>query len=233
MRMAQLDRPVRVAVVGCGRVSRTAHYDAIKASDDFDFRAVCDIDHARADEWARRNNVAAYYDLDDMLEREPLDLVSINVPNGLHPRLARKAAERGIHVMCEKPLGMRLDEVDELITLCAANNVRLFTVLQNRFNTTNQLLKRAVDQGRFGSLLMINVTMRWRREMPYYAEDGGWRASSTLAGGAFTNQAVHYIDTLNGSPARRRKAVMRAWRPRFTQSRSRRTAAQSSISSTA
>jgi UDP-N-acetyl-2-amino-2-deoxyglucuronate dehydrogenase len=191
-----IDRQLRVAVVGCGRVSRTAHYDAIKGNDDFEFRAVCDIDRERADEWARRNNVAAYYDLDDMLARESLDLVSINAPNGLHPRLARRVAERGINVMCEKPLGMRLDEVDELIALCDARGVRLFTVLQNRFNTTNQLLKRAVDQGRFGRLLTVNVTMRWHRGLAYYTEDNGWRASAEMAGGVFTNQAVHYVDTM-------------------------------------
>lgn len=189
-------RSLRVAVVGCGRVSRTAHYDAIKGDDQFEFRAVCDVDRGRADEWARRNNVAAYYDLDDMLEREPLDLVSINAPNGLHPRLARKVAERGINVMCEKPLGMRLDEVDELIALCDARGVRLFTVLQNRFNATNKLLKRAVDQGRFGRLLTVNVTMRWHRGVGYYTEDNGWRASVEMAGGVFTNQAVHYVDTM-------------------------------------
>jgi UDP-N-acetyl-2-amino-2-deoxyglucuronate dehydrogenase len=191
-----IDRPLRVAVVGCGRVSRTAHYDAIKGNDDFDFRAVCDVDRTRADEWARRNNVAAYYDLDDMLDREPLDLVSINAPNGLHPELGRRVAERGINVMCEKPLGMRIDEVDELIALCRAKGVRLFTMLQNRFNATNQLLKRAVDQGRFGRLLSVNVTMRWHRGLAYYTEDNGWRASADMAGGVFTNQAVHYVDTM-------------------------------------
>ena len=190
------DRPLRVAVVGCGRVSRTAHYDAIKGDDSFEFRAVCDIDRTRADDWARRNNVAAYYDIDDMLDREALDLVCINAPNGLHPRLARRVAERGINVMCEKPLGMRLDEVDELIELCRTNGIRLFTVLQNRFNATNQLLKRAVDEGRFGRLLTVNVTMRWHRGLAYYTEDSGWRASADMAGGVFTNQAVHYVDTM-------------------------------------
>lgn len=190
------DHPVRVAIVGCGRVSRTAHYSAVKENPDLELRAVCDTDRERADEWARKNNVAAYYDLQGMLDREELDLVSINVPNGLHPRLARQVAERGISIMSEKPLGMRLDEVDDLIDLCEARGVKLFTVLQNRFNATNQLVKRAIDQGRLGRLLTVNVTMRWRRGLPYYTEDGGWRSRRDLAGGVFTNQAVHYLDTM-------------------------------------
>jgi UDP-N-acetyl-2-amino-2-deoxyglucuronate dehydrogenase len=188
--------PIRVAVVGCGRVSRTAHYAAIKGNPDFDFRAVCDIDRTRADEWSRKNNVTAYYDLDDMLTREPLDLVSVNAPNGLHPSLAAKVAERGIHVLCEKPLAMRLKDADALIDLCDRKGVRLFSVLQNRFNSTNQLLKRAVDHGRFGRLLTVNVTMRWHRDLKYYLDDDGWRSRHDLAGGAFTNQAIHYVDIM-------------------------------------
>jgi UDP-N-acetyl-2-amino-2-deoxyglucuronate dehydrogenase len=189
-------RPLRVAVVGCGRVSRTAHYAAIKSNPDFEFRAVCDTDRTRADEWSRKNNVTAYYDLNEMLEREPLDLVSINAPNGLHPLLASRVAQRGVNVLCEKPLAMRLKDADALIALCDRMGVRLFSVLQNRFNATNQLLKRAVDRGRFGRLLTVNVTMRWRRGINYYLEDNGWRASRELAGGAFTNQAIHYVDTM-------------------------------------
>lgn len=202
---------IRVAVVGCGRVSRTAHYSAIKTDPAFEFAAVCDIDRARADEWGRKNNVRAYYDIDELLDNEQLDLVSINAPNGLHPALGRKVAERGVNVLSEKPLGMRLDEVDNLIGVCEARGVRLFTVLQNRFNATNQLLKSAVERGRFGKLMMVNVTMRWRRELNYYTEDNGWRADREMAGGAFTNQAVHYIDTMQwlvNAPAERCFASM-------------------------
>src|SRR5262249_51366528 len=190
------ERAVRVAVVGCGRVSRTAHYAAIKSNPDFEFSAVCDIDRARANEWSRKNNVKAYYDLAEMLEREPLDLVAINAPNGLHPELATRVAHHGVNVLCEKPLAMRLRDADDLIELCDRKGVRLFSVLQNRFNATNQLLKRAVDKGRFGRLLSVKVTMRCGRGFTYYLEDRGWRSRRALAGGAFPNQAIHYVDTM-------------------------------------
>ena len=91
--------PLRVAVVGCGRVSRTVHYAAIKTNGDFEFRAVCDVDRARADEWSRKNNVKAYSDIDDLLERESLDLVAINTPNGTHPQLVAKAG-LALPVLC-------------------------------------------------------------------------------------------------------------------------------------
>ena len=110
------EKKLEVGLVGCGRVSRTAHYDSIKNNPSLDFRAVCDTDRERADIWADKNEVKAYYDFADMLAGEELDLVSINVPNRLHPELGIKAAEQGVHVICEKPLGIRLAEVDELIT---------------------------------------------------------------------------------------------------------------------
>ncbi|SVE28188.1 uncharacterized protein METZ01_LOCUS481042, partial [marine metagenome] len=190
------DKKIKVGLVGCGRVSRTAHYDAIKNNPSLDFRAVCDTNCERADTWAGKNGVKAYYDFEELLEGEELDLVSINVPNRLHPKLGIKAAKKGIHVICEKPLGIRLAEVDELIACCEKNNVMLFTVLQNRYNETNKLLKQSIDNNRFGKIHTCNVTLRWRRGIGYYQEDNGWRGSRDLAGGVFTNQAVHYIDMM-------------------------------------
>ena len=190
--------------MGCGRVSRTAHYDAIKNNPSLDFRAVCDTNCERADTWAGKNGVKAYYDFEELLEGEELDLVSINVPNRLHPKLGIKAAKKGIHVICEKPLGIRLAEVDELIACCEKNNVMLFTVMQNRYNETNKLLKQSIDNNRFGKIHTCNVTLRWRRGIGYYQEDNGWRGSRDLAGGVFTNQSVHYIDMMQwliGAPA--------------------------------
>lgn len=198
------NRLLRVAVVGCGRVSRTAHYASIKENPAYEFVAVCDTDRSRADEWSRSNNVKAYYSIDDLLANEKLDMVSICTPNGMHPQHAGKVAEKGIHLMVEKPLAMSTPEADQLIQLCAEKGVRLFSVMQNRFNATNQLLKRAVDKGRFGRLLTVNVTMRWARGLGYYTEDHGWRGRRDMAGGVFTNQAIHYIDTMQwligGSP---------------------------------
>lgn len=187
---------IRTAIVGCGRVSRTAHYSALKTLPAFDFRAVCDIDRERAEAAGLANNVTAYHGIQEMLEREPLDLVSICAPNGLHARLAAAVVERGIHVLVEKPLGMSVEEADALIDLCEARRVRLFCVLQNRFNPTVQLVRRAVEKGRFGRLLSAAVTLRWKRSLPYYTEDQGWRGQRDMAGGVFTNQAIHHIDTL-------------------------------------
>lgn len=188
--------PLRAAILGCGRVSRTAHYPALLKDENFEFVAVCDSDIERANEWANKNGVKAYHDHNKMLAIENLDFISINTPNGTHPKFGIDAAKQGVNVMCEKPLGMNIKEVDELIMTCKNQNVHLFTVLQNRFNATNQLLKRAVEKNRFGKIHKCTVTVRWARGLNYYTEDHGWRGSKQMAGGVFTNQSVHYIDTM-------------------------------------
>ena len=187
---------IRVAVVGCGRVSRTAHYQAIAQNDHYEFVAVCDKDRARADEWAEKNGVKAYYSIEDLAAKETLDLVSINTPNGHHPRHAEQFARQGTHLIVEKPLAMRLDEADELIHLCDREGVRLFVVLQNRYNKTNKILKSCITNNRFGRITSCHVTVNWRRELDYYLEDEGWRGRRDLAGGVFTNQCIHYIDMM-------------------------------------
>lgn len=189
-------KELKIAVIGCGRVSRTAHYGAIKSNPNFKFLAVCDRDRARADCWAEENGVKAYYSIDSLLEAEKLDIVSINTPNGYHFRHACEVANRGIHLIVEKPLAMNLKDANTLIDLCEQKNVKLFVVLQNRYNKTNKILKSCIDKGRFGRITSCHVTVSWHRNLDYYLEDHSWRSRQDLAGGVFTNQCIHYIDMM-------------------------------------
>jgi len=191
-----MTKKLRIAVVGCGRVSRTAHYDALKNNPNYEFVAVCDVDRSRADEWAGKNDVKAYYDMETLLAGERLDVVSVNTPNGFHAKLGRLVAARKINVIVEKPLAMNLEDADSLIDACDGAGNKLFVVLQNRYNATNKILKRCVDKGRFGRITSCNVTVSWHRTLPYYMEDNKWRARRDLGGGVFTNQCVHYIDMM-------------------------------------
>ncbi|MDH4262390.1 MAG: Gfo/Idh/MocA family oxidoreductase [Spirochaetia bacterium] len=192
-----MEKKLKVAVIGCGRVSRTAHYSSIKEhSQLYEFVGVCDTDKERADKYALETGSKAYYSADDLIEKQELDLVSINVPNGLHVEVALKFAERGINLMIEKPLAMTVEDADRIIDICERKNIKLFTIMQNRYNATNKILKSCVDKGRFGRISTCNVTVSWRRELPYYTEDHQWRSRRDLAGGVFTNQCVHYIDMM-------------------------------------
>ena len=130
-----------------------------------------------------------------MLSEEKPDLVAICTPSGLHPQHGITVAQAGVHVLTEKPIGVKLDDVDHLIHACDAAAVQLFVVKQNRLNSTMQLVKRAIDKGRFGKIYMVQSNVFWQRPQDYY-DSAKWRGTWEFDGGAFMNQASHYVDML-------------------------------------
>jgi len=114
----------------------------------------------------------------------------------MHPEMGIEAAKRGIHVVTEKPMAIRLDDADALVKACAHYGVKLFVVKQNRLNTTSQMLKRAVDRERFGRIYLVQSNVFWQRPQDYY-DQAKWRGTWEFDGGAFMNQASHYIDALH------------------------------------
>ena len=185
---------VRVALLGCGRISKN-HLEAIGKVDELELVAVADNDHARAEAVGAEHKVPAFGSLDEMLATVPSDLVSICTPSGLHPQHGIAAARAGRHVLTEKPMAISLAAADDLVQACDAAGVHLFVVKQNRLNPPIQLLKRAVDKGRFGRLYMANVTVRWTRPQEYYDAEP-WRGTWEFDGGAIMNQASHYVDLM-------------------------------------
>jgi len=185
---------LRFAIVGCGRISGY-HLDALAANrDEAEVAAVCDVVPERAESAARKAGGVPWFSrLDDMLQAGGFDVVSVCTPSGLHPEHGIAAAEAGFHVLTEKPVGIDLPRVDRLIETCEKKGVRLFTVLQNRLNPTVQVLRQALDKGRFGKPCFIEVNVFWTRPQDYY-DQAPWRGTWALDGGAFMNQASHYVD---------------------------------------
>ena len=184
----------RVALVGCGRISRN-HVDAIERTEGLELVAVCDIVEARARDTAQRLKVPWFQSIEEMLATVECDVVTVATPSGLHPAHGTVAARAGKHVVCEKPMAISLGGADDLVRECDAAGVRLFVVKQNRLNPAIQLLKRAVDRGRFGRIYMANTTVRWSRPQEYY-DQAAWRGTWKYDGGAFMNQASHYVDLI-------------------------------------
>jgi UDP-N-acetyl-2-amino-2-deoxyglucuronate dehydrogenase len=191
---AGVRRGVRIALVGCGRISAN-HFDAIAAVDGLQLSAVCDIDEERARAAGERQGVPWYTSYEVMLRDAPCDAVTIATPSGLHPQQGILAARAGKHVISEKPMAITLASADELVHACDAANVRLFVVKQNRLNPPVQLLRRAVEKGRFGRIYLANTTVRWSRPQAYY-DQAPWRGTWEFDGGAIMNQASHYVDLL-------------------------------------
>jgi len=190
-------RSFRVGLVGCGRISKN-HFDALRKVDGLHLTAVADIDAERARRAGEENGVPAYASLEEMLSAgsgEGIDVVAICTPSGLHAAQGVAAARAGKHVVAEKPMSISLVQADALIHATDEAGVHLFVVKQNRLNPPIQLLKRAVDKGRFGRIYMANVTVRWQRPQEYYDAEP-WRGTWEFDGGAMTNQASHYVDLI-------------------------------------
>jgi UDP-N-acetyl-2-amino-2-deoxyglucuronate dehydrogenase len=185
---------VRIALVGCGRISRT-HFDAIDEVEGLELAGVCDVIGDRARSAGEQNDVPWFTSYQKMLEEVDCDVVTICTPSGLHPQHGVLAARAGKHVVCEKPMAITLHGADELVHACDDSGVHLFVVKQNRLNPAVQLVKRALDKGRFGRLYLANTTVRWTRPQEYY-DQAPWRGTWEFDGGAIMNQASHYVDLI-------------------------------------
>ncbi len=196
IRPAVTDRKVRFALVGCGRIAAN-HFEAIRKHDDrCELTDVCDTDPAALAAATARTGALGHRALSDMLAHTQADCVVLTTPSGLHPTQAAQAAAAGFDVMTEKPMATRWHDGLAMVHACDDASVRLFVVKQNRRNRTLQLLKQAVEQGRFGRIFMVNVNVFWSRPQSYY-DSASWRGTWEFDGGAFMNQASHYVDLLD------------------------------------
>jgi UDP-N-acetyl-2-amino-2-deoxyglucuronate dehydrogenase len=189
-------RKIRIAIVGCGRISKN-HFGSIeKHAEQLELVAVCDVNAATLREHIERHGVPGYARIDEMLQKEDLDLVALCTPSGLHPEQAAMAAKHKVNVITEKPMATRWSDGIAMVRACDEAGVRLFVVKQNRRNATLQLLKRAVEKKRFGRIYMVNINVFWTRPQEYY-DSAKWRGTWEFDGGAFMNQASHYVDLLD------------------------------------
>jgi UDP-N-acetyl-2-amino-2-deoxyglucuronate dehydrogenase len=190
------DRKIRIALVGCGRIS-AKHFEAMEAhAEDLELVGVCDTDPERLEAAVSRYRVKGYGTLSALLSDCDADLVVLATPSGLHPAQTECIAHAGRHVMTEKPMATRWRDGLRMVEACDRAGVQLFVVKQNRWNRTLQFLKRAVQEKRFGRICMVAINVFWTRPQAYYDQDK-WRGTWEFDGGALMNQASHYVDLLD------------------------------------
>lgn len=188
-------RRIRFAIVGCGRISRN-HIESLKKhADNAELVAVCDSDPRALEVTKAATGAKGFGAYEELLAEPKIDVAVLATPSGLHSTQAVRAAEAGKHVVTEKPMATRWLDGKRMVAACDQAGVRLFVVKQNRRNATLQLLKRAVEIGRFGRIYMVSVNVFWSRPQSYY-DSGKWRGTWEFDGGAFMNQASHYVDLL-------------------------------------
>jgi len=137
-----------------------------------------------------------YTDYKQMLERDDIDAVSLCVPSGMRAEIGELCAKAGKHVLAEKPLEVTTERIDRLVNATKSAGVKLGCIFQYRFAEGPTEVKRALDAGRFGRLVLGDAYIKWYRSNEYY-RSGAWRGTRALdGGGALMNQGIHQIDLL-------------------------------------
>lgn len=184
---------INFAIVGMGHIAKK-HIEAIENADGAKLVAVCDTDESRLNEY--KDMCSVYTDLEVMLnEQSNIDVVNICVPSGLHMKLAKMVAEKGKHIILEKPMALTTSDSEEINKIAAEKGVKLSIVHPNRFRPAIRVLRDLMDKNLFGKLSHANATVRWNRNQAYY-DQAPWRGTKKFDGGVLMNQAIHNLDLL-------------------------------------
>lgn len=182
-------------IIGCGMISRF-HAKAIAELRPATLVACQDSILPAAEKLAAETGCRAHGTIRELLADPKVDVVTICTPSGAHMEPAIAAARAGKHVIVEKPLEITLKRCDRIIRACEEHGVTLSTIFPSRYHQSSQLMKKAIDQGRFGTLSLGDAYVKWFRPQSYY-DQGAWRGTWNFdGGGALMNQAIHSVDLL-------------------------------------
>jgi predicted dehydrogenase len=183
---------INFAIVGCGRIAQR-HAEHISKRGEL--IAVCDIDSEKANALASTYGSTAYSDFSEMLKQEStIEVIAVCSPNGFHAFHSIEALKAGYHVLCEKPMGLTVQECGEMIQAAERSNKRLFAIKQNRYNPPVAAVKEALDAGKLGKVSSIQLSCFWNRNPDYYANS--WKGTKDLDGGTLYTQFSHFVDLL-------------------------------------
>lgn len=184
---------IRTGIIGCGKIAAT-HAAALASLPESDLVACCDTDEARARTFAASHGIpTVHVDVRSLLA-SGVDAVVVCTPHPSHAPVVIAAAEAGVHVLCEKPMTIDLDEADRMIAAAARGGIRFGVVFQRRFWPAARRIRRAIDDGRLGRLTLAECQVRIWRPRDYFRRDV-WRGTWATEGcGVLMNQAVHAID---------------------------------------
>ena len=184
---------IKVGLIGCGKISAD-HISSFEKLEDAKIVAACDLNEENLSVVVEKTGAKAYTDYKEMLEVEELDLAVITLPHFLHCEATCTAAEHGVNVFLEKPMGMNVSECEKMIDVCEKNSVMLWVGDPQRYHGGNIVAKELINPGEYGSLIAISET----RCTNYFAD---WRPKwflnkKTSGGGILMNLGAHTIDRI-------------------------------------
>lgn len=187
--------PLGIGIIGTGSIVNT-YIKCIEELEGCELIALCTTSSVRAQEAENVFGVPVFDDLHEFLKNPKIDLVCVCNKSGLHGEATINAARAGKHVLCEKPLEVSTEKIDEIIQVCKDNNAILGCVFQNRCGSDYKAVEEVLEKGLLGKLLLANAHINWYRSKEYYTNNP-WRGTLQFDGGAaLMNQGIHTIDLL-------------------------------------
>ncbi len=186
---------IRAAIIGCGTIF-PMHALSLKELEEAELVAVCDEIKERAEEKGKEFNVPFYTDYKEMIEKERLQSVHICLPHYLHAPVSLYCLEKGINVICEKPMATTLEDGEKLLEAAKKNSVVYACILQCRFRKSCIEVKKAIEGGKLGKIKGAKCYVTWDRSQAYY-DEAPWRGKLYEGGGGvLLNQAIHTVDMM-------------------------------------
>jgi UDP-N-acetyl-2-amino-2-deoxyglucuronate dehydrogenase len=188
---------LKFALIGCGNIARKHAHVLRESVPGAAIGAFVDLDPARAARFSTEYGAPGFGSVRELRQAmgDQIDVFSVLTPSGTHCANVLELVDYGRPIVVEKPLALRLDDADRMIEACDNHGVKLFVVHQNRYNLPIVKAREALQQGRFGRLVLGTIRLRWTRDQAYYDSEA-WRGTWAHDGGVFMNQAVHHLDML-------------------------------------
>ena len=185
----------KVGIIGAGVIG-DFHAEALKAMPGAELVAAYARKDDKANAFARQHGCVGYSDLYQFLVHEEMSVVTVASVSGVHLEHVEAAARAGKHIICEKPLEVTTARIDQMIKTCDEAGVMLAGIFPRRFNPSTEIFQRAIENGRLGKVVLVDVAIKWWRSQEYY-DSGAWRGTWELdGGGALMNQSIHTIDLM-------------------------------------
>jgi len=182
-------------IIGAGSIAGV-HAKAISEMEGHSLHSVISRRPEGADSLKAEYAPIVFTDLKEFLADENLDVVTICTPSGAHGEAAKLALLAGKHVLVEKPLEVTTERIDQLMHIAGASEKTLACILNRRFNPAMDAAKKAMSDGRLGTMTSASCYVKWFRDQAYY-DSADWRGTWALdGGGCLMNQGIHAIDSL-------------------------------------
>lgn len=190
-----MSREIKFAILGCGMIA-SYHADAIRKIENARLVGAYDVSKAACDSFCSKYSIKAFSDKEELLSDKEVDAVCICLPSGLHYENAVLCAEHKKHIVIEKPIALTPEQCSGIVEATDRNNVFVTVISQLRYSDSVRAVKEAVDSGKFGKVVLADISMKYYRSEEYYSLSN-WKGTFAMdGGGALMNQGIHGIDLL-------------------------------------